>query len=109
MDEGTEILIRELSEKLGTTAEHLWGVMITQAPIYAFTNTFIIITLIVVTGFVYKKLPKFDTDGDGVLAIQWIFFSFLVFGTFITIVELGPEIITGFLNPQFWALKQLLP
>ncbi len=33
MDEQIEKLLRELAEKLGTTAEHLWGVLMRQAPI----------------------------------------------------------------------------
>ena len=35
MNEATAKLIEELAAKLGTTAEHLWGVLVRQAPISA--------------------------------------------------------------------------
>jgi hypothetical protein len=38
MDERTELLIRELAAKLGTTADQLWGAMTRQAPISAFIS-----------------------------------------------------------------------
>ncbi|MGB4574573.1 MAG: hypothetical protein WBI79_06225, partial [Kiritimatiellia bacterium] len=38
MNEATAKLIEELAAKLGTTAEHLWGVLVRQAPISATVN-----------------------------------------------------------------------
>lgn len=32
MDEKTVAIIERLAEKLGVTAEYLWGVLVTQAP-----------------------------------------------------------------------------
>lgn len=108
MNESTEILIRELSEKLGTTAEHLWGVMVKQAYVYASTTALIITALVIATGFFYKKLPKFDDD-NGITVFLWTSWGFLAFVTFVAVIAEAQMIVTGFLNPEFWALKQLLP
>lgn len=108
MNESTEILIRELAEKLGTTAEHLWGVMVAQALVNASITAIIITALMIATGFFYKKLPKFDDD-NGITIFLWGAWGWLAVISFISFMVEVPMIVTGFLNPEFWALKQLLP
>jgi len=107
MDDKTEQLIRELAEQLGTTTEHLWGVLVTQAPISSATDIVVIGLwiwgLVLGARFICRNWAKFGelsmlmTIGWGVL-------------TGIVVLAIGlsaSTIIAGFLNPEYWALKEL--
>jgi hypothetical protein len=119
MNEQTETLVRELAEKLGTTVEHLWEVTIRQAAITAVSNGIIIALLVLIVGWAYKLVrakttcPQPTADHQYPSAdwseIAWIGFGF---GALIATVFILPglhETITCLLNPEYWALKQLLP
>ena len=134
MNENTEKLIRELAEKLGTTSEKLYGVLVQQAPIEAFTSLFVLIFLIVCFILIFKfienktkKKPVFDKngkpvenyDGEHCLKSEWESDDLLPFMTYsiLTIlfvficlqaVDAFQICATAFMNPQYWALKQIL-
>lgn len=116
MDERTEMLIRELADKLGTTGEHLWGVLLRQASIYG--TYWLIISMLFILGplWFFRELKRnrtseepdemwgFDVEFVGVVG------SIVSFILLLTVV-LGVEesVITPLFNPEYWALKQLLP
>lgn len=58
MNEETSKLIRELADKLGTTAEHLWSVLVKQAPISSATDCVGLIVLWIIMGLSFCKLKK---------------------------------------------------
>lgn len=120
MNEHTEKLIRELAEKFGTTAEHLWGVLVTQAAITGFTSA---ILNIVALGFLVFSVRFLghkwievskdgydqnngwckDTVGYGafivlVLALSWA----LLF------LHGAGDVAGRIINPEYWALKQII-
>ena len=124
MNEQTEQLIRELAEKLGTTVEHLWGVLIKQAPITAAADTIItlimLVTLWVGSKLVYKKtkvppkteenrFPKAEWDDDFVEFMAWGALALHAIATFAALYFTIATVLTVVLNPEYWALKQLLP
>lgn len=122
MNEATEKLIRELAEKLGTTADHLWGVLCRQAIISGVTNLIVLGVwfFIIVWGYkiVARKTkcpPKTETNpypvsewnGEGV-ACAWLVWGFLA-GVSILIAGLSLEYVVGsLLNPEYWALNKIV-
>jgi len=122
MNETTEKLIRDLAEKLGTTADHLWGVLCRQAPISGITNLLVIgaWATLIIWGFKLlsrktKTPPKTEKDpypsaeweGDG-MALAWAIWGI---GALITMLVVGcalEGIAGSLLNPEYWALKQIV-
>lgn len=107
------IILEKLAEKLGTTAEHLWGVLVYQAPISATADIFILIILwlfaVVWLRTVREKTKKGGNGWDYEPAgLAWIvvIVSFVV--SFIITANSLPFIIAGFTNPEYWALKQII-
>lgn len=121
MNEQTSKLIEQLAQKLGTSAEYLWSVLLKQAPISA-TTTLIQILATAVFGWVlwktHKRLCKKESDEKyaesgyeeyGELAgIPMIIggLLFVIFGvaSFLCI----EEVISGYFNPEYWALHEIL-
>jgi RsiW-degrading membrane proteinase PrsW (M82 family) len=110
MNEETQKLLQQLAEKLGTTVEHLWQVLIAQARVEAITHSIIFASLFVVIvalwAFLISKEFK-DDDGDVVVVVC----GFLAGGTLLYFLILCLEItniVTGFYNPEYFALKQVL-
>lgn len=121
MNEQTEKLIRELADRLGTTAEHLWGVLIRQAGISGITNLLVCAAWGALLAWGYRFLrrkttaplatalnphPRAEWDDQ-----DWIW---LVFGFVVAVVALVvgcnlEQIVGSLLNPEYWALQQLLP
>lgn len=111
MNEQTVKLIQELSDKLGTTAEHLWGVMVRQAPISGVIGLLIDVAAILLLMIGWKKLSKINFDkwdddfGKGAL------YAALIVATLVSIIGIAsslPTEISGIINPEYWALKQIL-
>lgn len=109
MNEHTEKLVRELAEKLGTTVEHLWEIMVRQAPIDAIPNwvgVFFFGTLAVLLANIIRRNWKALWDDDGDLLL-----TALVVGALICVALVAmnfADIATALFNPEYWALKQLL-
>jgi len=119
MNEQTTKLIEQLAQKLGTTAEYLWTILLKQAPISAMIDLMCLV-LFTIIGIALYKLHKYCAKKTGedersiyddrgelvipamlILTVIWIIFfiaSFLSIG----------NIINGFFNPEYWALKEIL-
>lgn len=113
-------LIADLANKLGTTTEYLWGVLLRQASIDA-TVTLIQVIIIALMGFfLYRLHLKFirpipdDEYNDNLyekydgsipvallIAFIWIVFATAAFFSF-------GNIVYGYFNPEYWALEQIL-
>lgn len=121
MDEKYSRLIESLAAKLGTTVEHLWGVLIKQAPISGTTSLVmcIIFILLVVWLWIFVKgkttkplptendrYPTAEWNGEAA-ALAWILVSIAVILSSIYVISSVQEITAAFLNPEYWALKQL--
>lgn len=121
MNENTAKLIEQLAQKLGTTSEYLWKVLLKQAPIDATINL-IQITLIVLFGWmlykIHRKLMvKKDYDGynetgyshyeelAGIpMVIGGIVFAIMFICAFCCI----GDVVNGYFNPEYWALNKVM-
>ena len=99
-----------LANKLGTTAEHLWSVLVKQAPITGVVDLVVLITLITValcwTYFVRRKSGKGWCRADSEFA--WACVAGAWFVVFICFLSFITDIISAFANPEYWALKQIM-
>lgn len=114
MNEQTQQLIEKLAAKLGTTAEHLWGVLVRQAPISSMTDAIALCLYAAIMVWGYRLVrEKTKDDGDwndncGSAALPWIIWGV---GTLILLIALCCSlsgIVAGFVNPEYWALKEIL-
>lgn len=109
MEENTERLLRELANKIGTTGEHLWEVLIKQAPISALSDLIMAvlwITIIMWTAkFLHNKSNKWDTVIISVLWSIWGLLAIIIAMLFGFIIK---NIIEALINPEYWALQQIL-
>lgn len=121
MNDNTTKLIEQLAQKMGTTTEYLWGVLLRQAPVNA-TVTLIQFIFIALFGiFLYKAhirlskkdvnekwgetgYEKYEAGASIPMVILTIIFIVLSIGCFFCI----EDIISGYFNPEYWALKQIL-
>lgn len=114
--------LRELAAKLGTTSEYLWQVLIRQAPISGVVNLLVCVVWVwvAVWGFRLvsrktKRPPETKEDkfpraewNDEDRAAAWLLWGLYTLGGTI-IVGCALEYIAGaLLNPEYWALTQVL-
>jgi hypothetical protein len=121
VDDKTLQALTVLANKLGTTSEFLWGVLVKQAPIAGWTNLGLIVFWVGITGlwcvFVagktapvdkkdgYGPSAEWESDGAGLAwASVWVAIGSVCWGASV----LFDETVSAFLNPEFWALHQLL-
>lgn len=122
MNQETLTALTALANKLGTTAEYLWCVLLKQAPITGAIDLTILVTLGIATflvgKFLYKKTsrPKPTRDSpypqaewtEGDAAIPWAVFLVLALFVVIFIATNLTLAISALINPDYWALKQIL-
>jgi uncharacterized membrane protein YczE len=115
MNEQTTKLIEQLAQKLGTTAEYLWTVLVKQAhvEIYIFITT-LILTIIgaFLTGLLLRNSQKYWEQETAPIS-AWMSLTFgiiigiaTVVGLIATIANI-PDVITAINNPEYWALKEV--
>ena len=123
MNDKTEALIRELAEKLGTTGENLWSVLVRQAPITGAIDLLVVVAwaFAVVWAFrlVRAKTTKpMPTEADRYPRAEWqneVAFAAWALWVFMAIMVavIGGASLSGtigaLVNPEYWALKQVLP
>lgn len=118
MNENVTKLLETLAQKLGTISEYLWRALLKQAPIAA-TITLIQITLIMLFGWslykIHKRLMKKDANGDTLyydheeLAVIPMVMGAFIFGImFICAFCSIDDVINGYFNPEYWALRDIL-
>lgn len=123
MNEQTTKLLETLANKMGTTVEYLWSVLIKQAPIEA-SILLLQFSIWGILGFLlYKTHIKFsqqrekedehytrsiynkygDTAGIPMLLglTLWVVIAIMCFFS----IE---DVINGFFNPEYWALQKVL-
>lgn len=121
MNENTAKLLEQLAQKLGTTSEYLWSILIKQAPVDA-TVTLIQAFLTILFGLflwkTHKRLMKKETN-DGYtetgygkyeeLAAIPMIIGTLIFVLFFCAAFLCiGDVFNGYFNPEYWALDKIL-
>lgn len=122
MSENMEKLITELAEKLGTTTEHLWGVLLKQALISGITDVIMVVALAGVayaaarfiarnsrlpTATESDPYPSANWDKD-VAGIAWALWGLIAMVFLFFILTSLATAISAFANPEYWALKQII-
>lgn len=110
-------LIEQLAERLGTTAEYLWTVLLSQAQVYAITTSIEIIGAIIIGVILIHYHKKFSQEKDGnslykeydlglpiIMGVFTIFWLAIAIAGFFCI----SNIITAIVNPEYWALDKLM-
>jgi len=115
MKELTELLAK-LAEKLGTTTQYLWGVLIKQASveIYIFISIFVLTVIgVIITTLLLKYTQKY-WDEEDTPAIAWFSLTLGIVCAFETVIGLVysltniADVITSIINPEYWALQEVL-
>lgn len=112
-------LLTALAEKLGTTVEYLWSVLLKQAYIEGILNIiYCIITIIIfIVSYKYAKYfsskwKEWNDNYEAEEIFPTIILVILIVSTLIvlgmTIFQFIPTAITTFNNPEYWALKEIL-
>ena len=122
MDEKYRQLIEALAAKLGTTAEHLWGVLVKQAPISGAVDLVLCIVIAAAAAWWLQlvkrkttcppkteddRYPSAEWDSDPAF-VAWVGVVIAVVFALVCIVGSAQGIVAAFANPEYWALKQLV-
>lgn len=117
MNEQATKLIEQLAQKLGTTSEYLWGILLKQATIDA-TITLIQCILIWLGVIVFYKFHKYFSkkedrtysiyDRNETICATMVIASFIMGVMLIISFFSINSIISGYFNPEYWALNEIL-
>ena len=112
MDERTEAMLIELATKLGTTVEYLWSALLRQATIEGYVSLAgtIAATVIFIAAWVTVSREMrvgIENEEDITGHIAFRFFGAIIFAA--VFFGLAGPAATCLLNPEYWALKQVLP
>ena len=124
MNEETSKLIQQLAAKLGTTAEHLWAVLCCQAPISAAVDSVLCVATVAAAWaafrLVQRKTTPVKTESESGYEreeaewkaesafLAWTLWIVLAIVAVALVVTSASGIAAGFVNPEYWALKQIL-
>jgi hypothetical protein len=122
MDDKTIALIGKIAEKLGTTSDHLWGVLLHQAPISGAVelSTDVVMAFVAVglVRFVKGKTTKpaetkdkrytYAEWKDEGAVLAWIATVAYLIITGAVVIGSVQEIVAAFFNPEYWALSYIL-
>jgi hypothetical protein len=122
VDDKTLQALTALANKLGTTAEYLWGVLLRQAPITGAIDIALMAAWVAITWmwcrFVLRKTTEpEETDADRYPRADWsdeaAFFAWLsaiaiVCVTVLIVTSSLATAIAALVNPEYWALRHIL-
>jgi len=105
-------LLQQLADQLGTTATHLWEILLRQAPIsatiYLIQYGLVIVGCLAwlkVTKIMHGKIQKnWDEFHYVWIGIVWLLLIVFLIAGFICLKD-G---LIGFINPEYWALREIL-
>lgn len=104
----TNQLIEQLADKLGTTAERLFGVLVNQAPINSKSNLIMYVIGLILAYFAFKNAERLrkkpQHEFEPIMILSYLF----CFSIFLLIAMSLRSTIFGFTSPEYWALKQIL-
>ena len=122
MDDKTLQALTALANKLGTTAEYLWGVLLRQAPLTGtidlILNVAWVIGAVLWCRFVARKTtrPKRTDDDhypyadwtDEAASFSWASAVAVVLITGLVVSGSLSTTVAALANPEYWALRQIL-
>ena len=114
MDDKTLEALTALAHKLGTTAEYLWGVLVKQAPISGVLDLAVIAAwaaaCVWLVRLVRRKTagddPAWDDETGRVFAWIGTWLACILAAVIGSLSVAGA--VTAIVNPEYWALRQIL-
>lgn len=105
-----DVLLRDLAVKVGTTTEHLWGVLLKQAYIDAWVCLIVAVVIVVlhsglIAGGVLDLRAKHWNVGHSPVFVPSLILLILTL-PIVSILLL--EVFTGFYNPEYFALRLII-
>lgn len=107
MNENAAQLIRDLAEKLGTTTEYLWSVLIRQAPISASVELAVYPVLVAAGVWGLRRANMADMERDAKAILRMLIGLYFLFLLTFASCRL-PVIVAGYVNPEYWAIDFIL-
>lgn len=101
-------MMKMMADKLGVSVEHLWNVLLTQAPISASIKMIIITVLIVCVAIGFKLIKHKTGEREWDTEISWMVWLVVCMVAIVMTITEIENIIAGFFNPEYWALMQLV-
>jgi Na+(H+)/acetate symporter ActP len=109
MNETTNQMLKLLADKLGVATEYLWSALLRQAPVSSATGLIGDIVLIVIFTLIWRKIrPAALGEDFSFYPEAYFLVGFVSLFALLWILSSLPSQISGFLNPEYWALQQLL-
>lgn len=123
MDDKTLQALTALANKLGTTAEYLWSVLLKQAPITGVVDLLVMAAWVAAAAMWFKlvqrktkkppateqdRYPSADWTDEVGIGLAW---ASVVVVTILVALIIGTNLsttIAALFNPEYWALKQIL-
>lgn len=108
MNQEQLVLLEKLATKLGVTSEYLWSVLVKQAPVSSTVDLILgVVAFLVLVAAVFFAKRGLDDDEElpAILGAIATLVSFCVFVGFLCCLS---NILSGFFNPEFWALNYIL-
>ena len=119
-------MLETLAGKLGTTIEHLWGVLLKQAAVEGVDSVLIsamsavvIVFFVVALYYVWREIPslvesdasKRDSDDYGYIYLlrgasgaAWFLLTAIPLDITLSRVKIA---LTCFINPEYWAIREI--
>ena len=121
MNDQTAALLNQLAQKMGTTVQYLWGILIRQAPIDATITLIQFLIVGIATLCLYKTHIKlmspikynkhgytgYEKYSEGA-AIPMILGLLILIILIICCLLSIDDVINGYFNPEYWALRKVL-
>jgi hypothetical protein len=111
MNDKTQEALVALSEKLGTTTEYLWTILVHQARYDIITSVIQMIIMFLIVYWTIKlhiKFYKSDAYYKDSVVFAMIFAGGLSIIMIIFFLNGFNELVSAIFNPEFWALNRIL-
>lgn len=118
----TDKLIRELADKLGTTADHLWAVLVKQSYIEGWCQVVgvsVVGIILLLAGLLVNRkttvkniehngITYMESDWDDYGVVAWGVFGIIVFIYAIISIAVISDSVSCFANPEYCALMKIV-
>jgi len=123
MDDKTIALVDKLASRLGTTSQYLWSVLVKQAMISGIVDLCIYIVVIFILyksyWFIHRntlipppsedeRYPEANWSDSGNRFFAWFIYAILFVASVLLIIFSLEKVSSAFLNPEYWALQELI-
>jgi len=107
MNEQLSNALVTLAAKLGTTTEHLWAALLKQAAIDGAVTILQYAILAYASVWMWRWFKYIKESSDEIVLLPWTVAAVVVGVIWIAGFFILPNVAAAFLNPEYWALKEI--